>query len=509
MGEPNILHSFDETGTEEECTFTSQELSWFPTCTLDGTETRLSDIMQTIRIPKSKFGAYCKQVLKPLYKYLSEAQIKWKDNRTIVCHGGLTTSKEDKTVQTEPYHNLKLDTDWYRNLGRLGFGLENRENARFLTKIGGSLNINKLLLTEGVSEISGRAPLCLYNTIPNEAFGEIGTSLVIVGHTPTSVGVPVFTKRIIDTEEKWLIQTDTQRTPRKTHNSCVLFNNIGEFFATYTFMYEGKNVKAVINDDYKDTNECLNEERNNKTYKFFKNGIVKSPEELSGKHVLIGCRLDNGYAIPGRTSFIQLSETIANVPECDCEKYTHYTYGDVEGNVTFFRECEALKEELCRQKQLKYVSIGDTVGLPVLKDDAINKDCETSDAKTVAHANTATIKIIGNRDLNKLRWIYEYLRWNEKPYEFKTKRHVLNHTYAVKENNIWQHESEPIHVCTNSIVFNLYDKGIPGKQDNLKPPIGPPIGPPIAPPIDTPIDAPKLFRVDPDKFTHSQIMFEN
>ncbi len=57
---------------------------------------------------------------------------------------------------------------------------------------------------------------------------------------------------------------------------------------------------------------------------------------------------------------------------------------------------------------MKYVSIGDVVGKPETHD---RQGLKTSDATTVAFANDADVKILGNRDLNKLRILPEYLYW--------------------------------------------------------------------------------------------------
>jgi hypothetical protein len=125
----------------------------------------------------------------------------------------------------------------------------------------------------------------------------------------------------------------------------------------------------------------------------------------------------------------------------DTSLFTHYTWGDVEGSVSFLNGCKKLLEDMTRPESVKYVSIGDVVGVPVFE-----KQGTTSDAETVEFANNAAIKIVGNRDLNKLRILPEYMYWSSigMPH-FKEKKELNGNTLPYIDEKKWLHDQTETH----------------------------------------------------------------
>ena len=142
--------------------------------------------------------------------------------------------------------------------------------------------------------------------------------------------------------------------------------------------------------------------------------------------------------------------------------YTHYTWGDVEGSNDFLDGCKRLRDEM-KLGNAKYVSIGDVVGKPEKHE---RQGPNISDAETLKFANEeAVVKIVGNRDLNKLRIIPEYLHWLalRKP-SIQTKANLVSMTFPFlnvsgiesdkRLTKTWLHDRETSRP-ENSIVTNF------------------------------------------------------
>ena len=363
-------------------------------------------------IPESKFATYCDTVLKPLYEYLETAQVIHREDKTVICHGGLCSYIDGKAL-------LPNETI-------LNQFMPERDKSGFLKKYG-NVDLNSLLAADQVSEINGRVPACDLENLSSESFGGRGVQLVIVGHTPTTLGVPRFLNLIhpFTGDRKWLLQLDTQYTDRTTNHSCTAFNMDGHFISYYTFQHEKQNVTAMIYSEDVGVPMPKDMGEPGRTYSY--NGRVTSKNH-KGMGVYVSCvpSMDSKNHHPN-IKLVRARKVLTTPPLK--ETYNYYTWGDVEGSTTFLKGCQALCDSMKKQGYLnsesKYVSIGDVLGQPRTP----AKTGVVSDAETVAFANKAAIKIIGNRDLNKLRIPAEFLHATERKNWPKEKGEMVSNTY--------------------------------------------------------------------------------
>lgn len=373
MGEPDILHSIGHT---QMCTFDDQS-AWYRKFM-----GKIISADENIVIPSSRFGTYCETVLKPMMTYLEGAQVRWDHGKTVVCHGGLSPAPHDKLVDIIPKRNEK----------------------GFLPKCKRPLN-DILVATEVLSEMGGSVQPCQEPS--QESFKK---KLVIVGHRPTTLSVPRYTKNVTG---QWLIETDTQYTDRTKHHSCTAFNVYRDFWSRYTFVYNGQRLTAELYswDNQPRTllaranaDRDFTDEREIVAYQ----GRVVSEGMYKSYSVYVSCKPPPPKTFDTHAGIHLARERMGRVLDTTTKgTYTHYTWGDVEGSVDFLRGCQQLLDGMGLSRA-QYVSIGDVVGKPETHD---RQGSNTSDATTVAFANEAAVKIMGNRDLNKLRILPEYLYW--------------------------------------------------------------------------------------------------
>ena len=414
MNEFDILHGLDASTYEFEIP------DWMP-----GVRTRdgLKHLPRTMSPPESKFATYCKTVLSPLYKYLEEAVVVYKENKTVICHGGLIWEDIRDDLKDIKYAPNEESTF-----------VAHRHEPGFLTRLNGH-DLNSVLAADRLCEITGHIEPCTFdNDIHEGHYGDEGVALVIVGHTPTRLGVPVINKR----ESKWLIALDTQYSTRNEHNSCTAFNMDGSFTTYYTFRSDtdrGEIVTAVMHN-----NDNTPRLRDFDGKKYLYNGrTVNNPK----KGVYIHCTPNKNpnQSEPSKI-IIDMDEPAPPIPT---DKYMYYTWGDVEGDVTFLEGCMKLKNMYFPNAK-HYVSIGDVLGAPRAGDTE-----EINDAKTIKFALRAAIKIIGNRDLNKLRIPAEFLhahalqKWPKTKDEMKTVTYGLRKAYGVSDARLdgtWWHDDK-------------------------------------------------------------------
>lgn len=437
MGEPDILRNIEPSSEP----YTMTVPTWLPKVM---TESGLRALPETIEIPPSKFANYCKTVLDALLnQYLANAQIIKKMQNTIICHGGLLDAK-----------GLHPNDEYLNTV------LPGRDQAGFLTRIG-EQNMNSVIAGEAVSEIQGRAPLCDVNTLKTNpqydaCFGEEDTKLVIVGHTPTTIGVPVFVQK----GDRWLIQTDTQRTNRTTNHSCTCFNEDGTFCSVYTVQHD-----SIITSFDKRVKEKLTVFMHNGVEQkgedgFYLNGYVIQPSVYVGFEVYVKCtQPDTGFNTQPKIELRRPNGARYDLYDKLNLDYSYYTWGDVEGSLAFLNGCYALLEKFKSKNRPHYVSLGDTIGVPDFKNVVQG---ETSDSKTLEYAIQAEIKIIGNRDFNKMRVLAEYIHWKKNSYKIAAKNDLALHTYAYKLgegdqrlDRTWVHDSKVSYDdASPSIVMN-------------------------------------------------------
>jgi len=91
---------------------------------------------------------------------------------------------------------------------------------------------------------------------------------------------------------------------------------------------------------------------------------------------------------------------------------THAAWGDVEGNKTFLNGCQAHLAHMIQEGYVNHaptiVCMGDVVG-PA---NPGNLASHIDEAYCITWALQTSVKLIGNRDYNKLRLILEYEYWD-------------------------------------------------------------------------------------------------
>ena len=322
-----------------------------------------------------------------------------------------------------------------------------------------------------MSEIIGRVPLCDLDKLSLESFGGRGVQLVIVGHTPTTIGVPLFLNcaHRYTGDLKWLLQLDTQYTNRVTNHSCTAFNMNGHFISYYTFEYNNEKVTAMIHSEDIGRPMPKNMGEPGRTYSY--NGIIIENDHGNhiGKCVYVSC-------VPGPLGInkpsIEVVQPTAYVRSPPLPiQYAYYTWGDVEGSTAFLEGCQTLRKQMTKylNDDAKYVSIGDVLGQTNIYDEPTGI---ISDKETVEFANTAAIKIIGNRDWNKLRIAAEFLhaeakqKWPTKKNDLKTSTYAFKFIEGVSDerlDNKWVPDTNVqwSHVVGTSIVDSYQGKTLP------------------------------------------------
>jgi hypothetical protein len=229
--------------------------------------------------------------------------------------------------------------------------------------------------------------------------------------------------------KQWLIQCDTQLSDRTKNHACIAFNDQGAFFALYSFEHGGSDYTARIDHTY---TQLIDENG------FLSQGCLIDNAQM---HVYVKCTPYNGFKTEPEIKLVPAKTT----PYPNIRQFlSHYTWGDVEGSRAFLNGCAGLLSKIISEFNMfgdnivpSYVCIGDTNGIPSIPQDnkppQYHKDVDAS--AVVNHANTASIKIIGNRELNKLRLIPELLHYQAEPYDHTAKDNWVAHSYPFKKNS--------------------------------------------------------------------------
>jgi hypothetical protein len=372
----------------------------------------------------SKFAYYANKVLNPVYAYLEKSQMRY-DGREFVCvHGGVHISDEEKSISDRVLgdHTTleKVSYDVDRNdLHQLGFG--------------GSIITGRLF--QNLEAIAGKADIYM----------DSSKRFTIVGHTPQNLGLPTVIRHS-ETPSKFLILLDTQMSNREKNASCIAWND--ELFLVRGYF---EHDSETYNYESSSTDDIIGTVREHEKTPFRIVALVKNGT-LQGKYV--------GVKYNGRelnfTSELQFfdfahptEESEGGNNDATTPTFTHVACGDIEGSMPFLKNfltlaCSLLQVETSKipsipnkkgmiadelrgmtneiQSKATIVCIGDVIGfagpfgIPSEKRDKEFVPTTDDEGECLLWANTERIvKIIGNRDINKLRFLDELMFLNVNP----------------------------------------------------------------------------------------------
>lgn len=385
-------------------------------------------------IIKSRFSTYCSTVLQPLIEYLMNAQFRWdsESGRVAVMHGGEYGIREEQKCISDI-----LLPPQERGKAKCLRGITKHPNC--------TLN-NLFSLTAG-TEVEGRIKV-------NEKVVENGEypvkrKLTILGHTPMTLAIPCTDE---DKNGNRVIHMDTQTNDRSKCSSCVAWNDDGEFIVRFSLpvpQCDGQILTHFHKPIVFNTSGIANAKTKTMIFHATSNDLFRRDNVTNMK---FAGRSDDGLELFVKATVPNSFDSSVNVYELRKTNnssvfptnLTHAAWGDVEGNLTFLNGCkkhlEALREHFTGPP--KIVCLGDVVG-PATLGRSIGDTID--EAACIAWANTTDVKLIGNRDFNKLRLVPEYVFWKtmeRKPTidEVKSREAFLNTTFPLKHDGTWLHK---------------------------------------------------------------------
>ena len=382
-------------------------------------------------IPSSRFATYCKTVLTPMIEYLMNAQIRW-DSTTkevAVIHGGEYGIRETQ-----------------KSLSDTLLPQSERGQPQCLRHIikHKKCTLNDFFNLTAGTEAEGRIPV-------NENIVESGQypvkrKLTILGHTPMTLAIPCIDE---DPDGNKVIHMDTQTSDRSKCSSCVAWNTEGHFMLRFSLpvpecdskvlaQFHKPNVFDISGIAHEKTRTMIFHATSDHSFRRERRGMRFAGHSNEGFDLYVKANVPDSF-----DSSVNVYELREATNETDFTKLlTHATWGDVEGNLTFLNGCiEHLTtlRHFCTD-DLEIVCMGDIVGPAALghSEDIIDE------AACIKWANTTDIKLVGNRDFNKLRLVPEYVFWKymtERPDidAVANKSAFVNSTFPVKPNGDWLH----------------------------------------------------------------------
>lgn len=357
----------------------------------------------TVDAPKNTvFASYTKDVLAPLFDYLLNAFFYKTEETCTFLHGGMANDNCTNTIYAV---NKYITQEVRTSIGDL-------ENMSRRFEMTDQPIPHSLAMSGAPTPITGRVAL---GRVPEPTHFAPNSVLTVVGHTPQTAGIPTIYKM----NGKFLIQLDTQYTDRVNNTSCLAIDaRRGEFLLRgtvkvddETFFYEARSNDPAIGE------VCFESD----TITVFCVGrIADDPEKL----VLATYEHDTSQFPKGTVSVLSRTDVhrtydkdYPQLPEEDNNKtYTHVVCGDIEASKSFLlgflkRAHEIVNEKLpneemdieemskeLKKKGIKIVCIGDVVGDPM---GIASMADEAACAKWASEHSD--VRIIGNRDYNKLR----------------------------------------------------------------------------------------------------------
>ena len=346
--------------------------------------------------PNSKLSYYCYNVLKPLFDYMKKAYLMCNLLKHVcIVHGGLCNPDGGDVFKNTALGRL-IDDE--RALTRAEVS-----ESGVLEKLG-DITPNELHRLGVLSEstITGRIPPSENATdkTPEHTFDrmdEMEKKLLVVGHTPQNTGIPTIIRRN-DDEDKFIAILDTQYSSRvdgkRQDAHCFAFNELGEFRLEGYFYKKMEEVDKKIEyvADSTDKNIGIIHEHKGDKYRI----VAKMKEQ----DIYIATNHDE--VKKPKVRFVPPMKSVATASTQP--SFTHAACGDIEGSRTFLDNFLTLKAGMEKPSQppLQIVCVGDVIGDPMGK--ATMKD----EAYVIDYMKNAAIKLIGNRDINKLRLIDEF-----------------------------------------------------------------------------------------------------
>lgn len=361
--------------------------------------------------PFTVFGTYIKHVLQPLTEYLTDAYIVKYENegKLVFCHGGLLCDFKSDGKTRGTHMNAVTS---FMNADHIGKDIEfhkvENKNANEYHHYG----------FMQCTPITGRVPISEHSVPREELWNDHpGVKLFVVGHTPQPAGLPTVYKN--RDQDQYLIELDTQYSPRKINNHCLAIDKNMNFhlkgqvkIGEVTVQYEARNTDPNIGTSFVKEDKL-----------YIRTAKVLGGGPNNGKYIAVAY-FDN----LGKIVLYDGEKTDTVESETHIQNPSHIVCGDIEASFHFFQgflsfagkilnkniTCTLNKKNMSLStnvreqlpKTTKIVCIGDVVGSP---NPPFLKPPQTmeEEAAVVKFFGQNDIKIVGNREWNKLRLFEE------------------------------------------------------------------------------------------------------
>ena len=398
MAEPRLMH---------ECPLLNADVTL--RCNLPPYKSRHPLVIKS----GSKLAFYANNVLNPVYRYLEEGLMFYHGEGFYCVHGGIRNEGKrsiDRVTDAQRLTELPADID-LNELHQIGFAK---------SVVTGRCDANK------EAEL-GFADSYMHDT----------QKFTIVGHTPQNLGLPTVIRHT--EESKFLVILDTQMSNREKNASCIGWDH-ERFLIKGYFDFKGTrhDYEASSDDGHIGTLDTTGSKHRRIVAR-----VVGG--EQNGKYVGVwynGLKDDPPFA--SELSFVSLSEPTPSGDgvrgtEGQVGQFTHVACGDIEGSMPFLTNflqlaCNMLDiaytpiavgkqmtadalvtmTTSIQEKKVTIVCMGDVIGFagpvggPNEKRDLAFIPTTGDEAECLKWANSiGIIKIIGNRDVNKLRFLDE------------------------------------------------------------------------------------------------------
>ena len=417
-------------------------------------------------IKSKKIKGYIETVLRPMVAYLAKARTHHKvgppGGGVFFCHGGLCVFHNekkncgvyvvDRDIQLHIGEQPISEQPAFDKNKRLDLLVSRACDKKFVAYNGDTINPCDKMLTScsntnpcdygqideflKSSIINGRYPRGTHSIFPdNQArkqnlslFIDQNSQTTVVGHTPYGP-IPVVHKA---ENGKYLINTDTQYTPRKTNTAAVILDKSGDFWilascvtplktdGTLITKIEVLTTRSFLESKQEELNGVLkfgdieefNTWKQERDSDLLNNADLDTAFQFSVKSQAMSTTSASfeftiGDPVPNKSFTSMVDEAREQILQTTHELYA--TCGDIEGSVEFFDDFKDKVNNLCDKKDICYVSIGDVVG-GTTKAGPVHVCDNLNDAECLKRVNnwTNSLLLIGNRDLNKFRMIEEF-----------------------------------------------------------------------------------------------------